>query len=218
MECEAELNNVPLSINPVLHKTKNKWTFDEKKVLAKLEMEKVYSAKNKNENFMNSWADNISKYVHKGLRSKTTSKVETIKQKTTESLIARLRDEYETDNIALMFFVNGYYEDDFSATFNTYTSGPNVEFSLITKKNPAVIAHEFLHLFGAVDLYPTSYHASFNFQEIAENYPDDIMRVQHKEITKLNLSPITKYYIGWQTELCKSDTRLLYHKTNVLEY
>ena len=220
IECNADFNNIPLSIKPVMHKTKNKWSFNETKVQARLDHKKVYSDKIRHANFINCWMNNISKYIHRGLRSKNSQKVATRNQdqRNTEGVIAKLRNEYKTDNIALMIFVNGYYEQDFSATFNSYTSGPNVEFSLITKKNPAVIAHEFLHLFGAVDLYPTSYHAGFNFEEIVQTYPDEIMRIQHKEISKLSLSPITKYYIGWIDEMCKADTRLLYHKANVLGY
>lgn len=220
IESNAELNNIPLSVKPVMHKNKSKWSLNESRALVGLDLSKVYSGKYRHAGYINNWANAVSRLAYKGLKANNSSKVANRNQdgRTTEGLIARLRDDYKTDNIALMFFVNGYYEDDISASFNTYGGGPEVEFSLISKKNPAVIAHELLHLFGAVDLYPTTYHANFNFTEIEEAYPDEIMRIQHKEISKLMLSPITKYYIGWEDEMCRTDTRMLYHKANVLEY
>lgn len=119
---------------------------------------------------------------------------------------------------ALMIFVNGYYENNRSFTFNSETNGPNVEYSIITNKNTAVIAHEFLHLFGAIDLYPTQRYANFNFKDIDKNYPNEIMRIQHKEINKLEISPITRYFIGWETKMENKDTRILYHKSDFVEY
>jgi hypothetical protein len=217
---EAGENQIPLSVRPVMHAYKNKWSFHESKVYAEYSTSKVYSGKRRHINFMNGWMDAISRHVYRGLKRETSTHVarRANAQKNTEGVIARLRDAYKTDNIALMVFVNGYYEEDMSASFNTYGAGPNVEFSLITKKNPAVIAHEFLHLFGAVDLYPTDYHSNFNAAEIAEMYPDEIMRIQHKPVNELMLSPITKYYIGWTDSISKPDTRLLYHKSNVLAH
>ena len=103
-------------------------------------------------------------------------------------------------------------------SLHTYSSGPEVEYTVMTNKNPAIIAHEFLHLFGALDLYPHDVHPTFNYAELEETYPDEIMRIQHKEINRLMLSPITKYYIGWQTSLDKENTRMLYHLYDVIEY
>ena len=100
-----------------------------------------------------------------------------------------------------MIFVNGFFHSLSSATYHANYHGLGPEYSILTCKNPATIAHEFLHLFGAIDLYP-----------------NEIMRITHKNIDKLMLSPITKYYIGWQDALDKPNTRLLYHKARVFEY
>ena len=108
-------------------------------------------------------------------------------------------------------------ENDPSFSLNSYTD-KLPEFSVITSKNPAIIAHEFLHLFGAVDLYPNATHTNFNLSSLEKTYPNEIMRITHKNLSKLEISPITKYYIGWQNDLSESDLRMLYHKAQVLEY
>tara|TARA_B110000093_G_scaffold25877_1_gene25015 strand:- start:19400 stop:19753 length:354 start_codon:yes stop_codon:yes gene_type:complete len=117
-----------------------------------------------------------------------------------------------------MIFVNGFFHSLSSATYHANYHGLGPEYSILTCKNPATIAHEFLHLFGAIDLYPNQMYPNFNFKELEEIYPNEIMRITHKNIDKLMLSPITKYYIGWQDALDKPNTRLLYHKARVFEY
>lgn len=216
---QAEQHEIHLKLNHELHSKNNKWSFNEKRAYAKLSINKSISGNRKSNQQIMSWADQISTYTGKRLKPQNRTNLGSkINIKSTEQLIARLRDQFKTDNIALMIFINGYFENIPSISFNTYNAGPNVEFSVITKKNPAIIAHELLHLFGAIDLYPNRLHANFNYAEIAKEYPNEIMRITHKPIEDLQISPITRYYLGWAPTLDKENTRLLYHLSNVTEY
>lgn len=220
IEEQAELNNMPLSINPVMHTIGRRMSFHESKTLARpnLNLFRMPGEKRKYTRYTNNWADYMSRYASKGVKPKRSNKVTRTKIFNTETLIATLRDKYKTDNIALMFFVNGYYEHDACLTFNSYSHGPEVEYSVVTQKNPAAIAHEFFHLFGAVDLYPHPHHPGFNYNDLEEKYPDEIMRIAHKNLPKLMISPITKYYIGWCDTMPNPDLRLLYHQADVIGY
>jgi hypothetical protein len=209
-----------LRIEVVQHIDGSKISFPERKAkVSPLKLVNMASTKKRHKGFYGNWIDGISKYVGRKIKKTGQSKAGTRnRKKTTERVVAALRDKYKTDNVAYMVFLNGYYENDPSYTFNASTSGPDVEYSIISNKNPAVIAHEFMHLFGAVDLYPTARFANFNFEELRESYPNEIMLVQHKEITKLKISPITKYFLGWQTTLDHKNTRMLLHKLELPEY
>ena len=78
-----------------------------------------------------------------------------------ELLIARLRDIYKTDNVAIVYFINNYYKNELSIALNT-NSMSEVEYSVVSFKKPSVIAHEFLHLFGVWDLYITPFEGKKN--------------------------------------------------------
>ncbi|UTW65511.1 hypothetical protein KFE94_12715 [bacterium SCSIO 12643] len=214
-------HNKNLIISPVIHSQQSKLSLSENKIKPydlSLDLGLLHSSNHKKLRTVDAWANKIAIYASRGVKKTEERKMKTKnKVMNLERLIARLRNEYRTDNVAVMFFVNGYYENTPSASYHTYSNGPDVEYSIITNKNPAVIVHEFLHLFGAVDLYPTVTH-NFNYEEIEESYPNEIMRIQHKSLDKLMISPITEYYIGWIDDLDHDNTRLLYHKYNVLEY
>lgn len=217
----AKENNKKLSINTVIHSQQSKLSLSETKIKPydlKLDLNLLHSIEGRKVNTVDNWADKIATYASKGVKKTEERKMKTKnKVSNLERLIARLRNQYRTDNVAVMFFVNGYYENNPSASYHTYSNGPKVEYSIVTNKNPAVISHEFLHLFGAIDLYPNARH-NFNYKELEETYPDELMRIQHKSLNKLMISPITKYYIGWANDLDQDNTRMLYHKYNVLKY
>lgn len=216
---KADSVGVNLKIDVVNHKQGSKLSFPEKRArVLPLNLNHLGSAKRKHTNNVENWTSGISKYAGRSVPKRSSSKVGTsLKVYNTERLIAALRDNYETDNIALMFFVNGYVEDYPSVTLNAEIDS-RVEYSIITKKNPSIIAHEFLHLFGALDLYPNHNFPTFNYAELANRHPNELMRIQHKDIQKLSLSPISQYYIGWQDTLDLPNTRLLYHLNTVIEY
>ena len=61
----------------------------------------------------------------------------------------------------------------------------------------ASIAHETLHLFGALDLYNDK--GSPRQDMVSELYPKEIMLVTNRNINELIVSPITSYLLAWQT-------------------
>ncbi|MFK7787545.1 MAG: hypothetical protein AB8B56_20650 [Crocinitomicaceae bacterium] len=217
LENQASQFDKSLKVKVIAHKQGAKQTIYEKRAKASLTLNGIMALKKRHYRKLMPWADAISQYAGRGLRYKSSSKVQQrLKIENTETLNLALRDSYMCENIAIMFFVNGYYENHPSYSFYTETNTQQVEYSIVTNKNPAVITHEFMHLFGAVDLYPNFNYPNFNYPELEQKHPNDIMNIQHKEITKLNISPITSYFIGWQDTLDKANTRLLLHK-NVLQ-
>jgi hypothetical protein len=162
------------------------------------------------------WADKIAAVAGESL-PRDTSHITNIKNdmKTRERLIARLRDIHRTDNVALIYFINNYYTDEISATFDI-SNDNNVEFSVVSFKNPSVIAHEFLHLFGAYDLYMTPFDVKKKDQKkkdkLMQMFPDEIMAFAHRDINRLTISGFTKYLIGWENELSPEYQKLLLNK------
>lgn len=173
---------------------------------------------------IDSWSNKIAKQAGMSL-PKDTSRV--IKTKNViserERLVAKLRDIYKTDNVVILYFVNNYFKEELSVSLYTNTS-LFTEFSIISFKNPAVIAHEVLHLFGATDLYPIAvksrkgYSYAYDYETLNKDFPNEIMYVQHKQINKLMISPITEYLVGWSKSLDNCYSRLLYSNYKPLEY
>lgn len=208
-----------VQFEPVQYKDGGRLTIYERSVKVNLSHEQAFIRERKSR-FKKwiSWSDAIAKKAGKGLKYIPSSKVsQRLKIVNVQTLNQALRDKYKRENVAILFFVNGYYEDHPSYSFHT-ESDRFAEYSIITNKNPAVISHEILHLFGAVDLYPNKAYPNFNFKELAEKFPDEVMRIQHKEISRLSVSPITAYFIGWQDSLDKPNTRLLLHKYDLKGY
>lgn len=123
----------------------------------------------------------------------------------TERLIAFLRDEYTVESVALLFMVNNYYRNDISISLNTMTED-DVEFSIVSYKYPSEIAHNFLHLYGAADLYETPFRRSDKkIRKAMELFPNEIMQDPYaKDIKNLEISDYTKYLIGWSDEYDQS--------------
>jgi len=132
-----------------------------------------------------------------------------------ERLIARLRDLNSTDNVVVMYFLNNYHQDEISLAIHTGISD-KTEYSIVSFKNPAVIAHEFLHIFGALDLYMSPFdrkkRALKNKVKIMEAYPNEIMAFTYRPIENLDLSPMTKYFLGWTAELDEKSKNLMFGK------
>jgi hypothetical protein len=162
------------------------------------------------------WADKIAVMVAKNLPP-DTSKIIASKNKLgdKERLIARLRDIYKTDNVALIYFLNNYYQYETSVTMNT-NSYKEIEYSIVSFKDPSVIAHEFLHLFGAWDLYITPYEKSKKDEAkkklIMKEFPNEIMAFSYRSLDSLDISPFTKYCIGWEKQLDKHSAELVLGK------
>lgn len=171
------------------------------------------------------WADKISKEAAKSLPS-DTSRIITTKNSlnNTERLIARIRDIYKTDNVALIFFVNNYFTNEISLAINTNYCD-KVEFGIVSFKSPSVIAHEFLHLFGAWDLYLSPFQKPKKKLEksrkefVTKFFPTEIMAHAYKPIEELEISPFTKYCISWQDTIPNEIKEMILGKSiNPLKY
>jgi hypothetical protein len=169
------------------------------------------------------WTDKIAAVAGKSLPADTSNIIttkNTLADK--ERLIARIRDIYKTDNVALMYFLNNYYKDEISVAFNT-NSNTNIEYSIVSFKKPSVIAHEFLHLFGAWDLYISPFEGNKDDNKRKEfamkEFPREIMAFAYKDIDSLDIGPFTKYCIGWQKSLDKKYADMILGKNiNPIKY
>ena len=165
---------------------------------------------------IHSWSDKIAAIASKSLPP-DTSKIITTKNSLSdkERLIARLRDIYATDNVALVYFLNNYYKNELSVTFNIF-SQTNIEYSVVSFKQPSVIAHEFLHLFGAWDLYITPFDNNKEAKRrkafAMREFPNEIMAFAYRGIDSLDICPFTKYCIGWEKQLDKKYTEMILGK------
>ncbi len=172
---------------------------------------------------LNKWADFIAKEAGKSFPKDTVSSTLTKnKMSDRERLIARLRNEHKTDNVVLMYFINNYYKEEMSLTLHT-GSFTDIEYCIVSFKSPAVIAHEFLHIFGALDLYFSPFDKGKTIRKrkdlIMKEFPNEIMAFAYKDLNTLNISPLTKYTIGWTNNLeDKYNQMLLGKKFKVLKY
>ncbi len=154
------------------------------------------------------WSDKIARTAGLSLPRDTSKIVKTQNRLSDrERLIARLRDLQKTDNVALMYFINNYFSEDISLALHTsHNSSP--EYAIVSYKRPAVIAHEFLHLFGALDLYISPFDKKKRSikgkAEVMKRFPNEVMAFAYRQLDSLNISPFTKYLIGWNNELDES--------------
>lgn len=135
--------------------------------------------------------------------------------KTKERLIAHLRNEHQLESVGLIFLLNNYFERDFAFSFNT-TSDADVEYSIISTKNPVVFAQEILNLFGAPYLYShPSVRNKRDTRQLQKIFPNDIMGNPTLNIHELNIGEVTKYYIGWTDELNEEYERMVKEKAKI---
>lgn len=158
------------------------------------------------------WADKTAAIAGKSFPADTSSIITTKNTiNNRERLIAKLRDIHKTDNVALVYFINNYYQNEASVAFDTQSSS-QVEFAIVSQKSPSIIAHEFLHLFGAWDLYITPFddkRKQRKKKKLAMQYfPNEIMAFAYRNIENLEISDFTKYLIGWKHELSAEHSKI----------
>lgn len=213
IEGKARGHDIPLSIDLAFHV--NKDTIPIEQHLYEESLSKMLFTPD-GIDMIDLWANNIARKASKAFPPDTSSVVWTKNIITNrERLIARLRDKYKTDNVVLMYFLNNYYTDEISLGMFTGT-GSKTEFCIISFKYPAVIAHEFLHVFGALDLYISPFNkkkkAVKNREAILKAYPNEVMGFAYRQIEKLDISPLSQYLIGWKDSLTEYDRKLLVGK------
>lgn len=152
---------------------------------------------------LNQWADYVAKRAGSTLNIQQKDGIPEIPTpKNVERLIAFLRDEKQAESVALLFMLNNYYKNDISIPVN-HLNDKDIEFAIISYKYPAVIAQNILSLFGAADLYKTVYRKNEKKIRLAKDlFPKDIMQDTYAvKIDQYNLGNLTKYLIGWETDL-----------------
>lgn len=216
IEKMAELNKIPLSII-LKHPEKNKKI----PVRGELKYKTLSGTLFRNRDIklgidlIDDWSNNIAKRLNSMFPSDSSSIITTKNTLSSrERLIAKLRDIHKTDNIALLYFVNNYFEDEISFALHT-SSDSKTEYAVVSTKHPSVIAHEFLHLFGAVDLYISPFDrrsSKRKKKKIMKLYSNEIMAFAHRSIDSLDISSFTKYLIGWDIKLNEEDRKILIPK------
>jgi hypothetical protein len=152
---------------------------------------------------LNRWSDAVAKIAGASLTIREKDGIPEIKApKNKERLVAFLRDENKVESVALFYLVNNYFKSDISVAVNTFDTEA-VEFAIVSYKYAAELVHNFLHLYGAADMYRTVYRKQDRkISLLADMYPNDIMQDPYgKAVNSLELSDYTKYLIGWSQEL-----------------
>ncbi len=211
LEEQAKMANVQLNIKTDYY-IGNEYTTINKN-LPRITVEQSASDPNfeKGSISLNRWADYVAKMVGESLYIKEKDGIPQQKRPATkERLIAHLRDEYNVESVALLFFVNNYFRDDISLAINTTTTD-DVEFAIVSYKYPSEISHSFLQLFGAVDMHKTLARTNGRKIKLAAKYfPNDIMQDPYsRSLSDLKIGSFTSYMIGWKDELDEKYSPLL---------
>jgi hypothetical protein len=152
---------------------------------------------------LNKWADYIAKKAGTSFYIANKDGIPEIKNpRNKERLVAFLRDENNVESVALLYMVNNYFRDDISIPVN-FMDTRDVEFAIVSYKYPSIIAHNILHMFGAVDLYETPYRRHENkIEDLKSLFPNSVMQdVYARNLKTLRMDQYTKYMIGWTNQL-----------------
>ncbi|MEI6854195.1 MAG: hypothetical protein WCL06_15210, partial [Bacteroidota bacterium] len=89
----------------------------------------------------------------------------------------------------------------------------DVEYCIVSYKYPVVIAHEFLHLYGASDLYRQLYQKQRNKHMALKYFPNDIMlKTEDRTLSDVSIGSLEKYLIGWTDTIEPKYEKLLIEK------
>lgn len=152
--------------------------------------------------------DKIDKWTNKIIKIKTG-------EKNRLQLITKLRNDFETENVALLFMVNYFYKEDFIFSFNT-TNSNDVEYSILSTKRPNLIAQNILNLFGAPYLYhhPSTVNKR-DTKQLNKIFSNDVMANTTTDLRKLTIGEITRYFIGWTDSLDENYEKMVKEKPKI---
>lgn len=159
---------------------------------------------------LNEWSNSVVKKIGGNMSEKKAndSLPGVVNPKDAERLIARLRNKYDTESVALFFATNHTGENEIGIPLNT-VNNEDVELVINSYKNSSIIAYELLTLFGAEKLFYSKYGHSKKYAEFAaKEFPDDLMTDPFRDLKKANIGQFTKYLIGWSNDIDKQYYRL----------
>jgi hypothetical protein len=223
VEKEATDNNVPLTIEVKYHQNKLVIPIAQNFTNRTLSRTLFTPTLPLGIRKVDQWSSAIARTVGKALPPDTAASIRTKNSLADrERLIARLRDIYKTDNVALMYLINNYHQNELSVALHTDVDD-KTEYAVVSFKQPAVIAHEFLHLFGALDLYVSPFDRKRAMRKrkkwAQQEFPREVMAFAYRRIDSLHISSFTQYLIGWDNELDERARRaLLGKKVKLVKY
>lgn len=136
-------------------------------------------------------------------------------ERTKEQLISKLRNEYRVDGIALLFMVNNFYKEDYILSFNT-TSNERAEYSILSTKQPTLIAQNLLNMFGAPYLYHHPATANKrDTRELQRIFHNDVMANTDRAIQNMEIGEVTRYFIGWCDTISEEYEKLVKEKPKI---
>ena len=199
LNIQARKNDIPLNIITDFYIGKEYTTISKNLPSGSIFNSITEPNRKKGEALLNKWADGIAKTAGSSFSIYEKEGIPEIKNpRNKERLVAYLRDVNSVESVALLLMLNNYYKSDISIQMNTMDTD-DVEFAIVSYKYPAEIAHNFLHLYGAADMYTTVYRKNEKKIRFLQNeFPREIMLDPYgKNIWDLEISDYTKYLIGW---------------------
>jgi len=203
LHTKAKINKIPLNIKADFYIGPEFTTISRNLPEATVEKSVTLPNMRKAKENLNRWSDVVSKIAGSAVTIREKDGIPEIKPPNNkERLVAFLRDENKVESVAMFYLVNNYYKSDISAPLNIFDT-EDVEFSIVSYKYAAELVHNFLHLYGAADMYRTVYRKQDRkISLLAEMYPNDIMQDPYgKSVNSLELTDYTKYLIGWSQDL-----------------
>ena len=159
---------------------------------------------------INEWANSVVKKIGGSMTDKkpNDSLPNVINPKDAERLIARLRNQYDTESVALFYATNHTGSNEIAIPLNT-VNNEDIELVINSYKNSSIIAYELLTLFGAEKLFYSKYGHSKKYAEFADKeFPNDLMTDPFYDLNKADIGQFTKYLIGWSNDIDKQYYRL----------
>jgi hypothetical protein len=218
LHLQAQHNRIPLNIVADFYIGPEYTTITRNLPGATVEKSATETSSGKARMNLKRWSDGIAKIAGESMTLRAKDGIPEIQEpRNKERLVAFLRDENQVESVALFYLVNNYYKSDISIPVNTFNSD-DVEYVIVSYKYPSEIAHNFLHLYGAADMYATLLRRNErNIHTLAGLYPDEIMQDPYgKDINQLAISDYTRYLIGWTDELDPSLEPLM--KDRMIDY
>lgn len=153
---------------------------------------------------INKHYDNVTKKEFNAAKRTKEAKAPYISRpKTKDHFVSKLRNNYQVENVVLIFVHKPEEKKKHIILSVNTLSSKEMEFSVSSFKAPNLIAEQILELFGAaVFHYDVKKKKKVKIEEhIETHFPNDIMAKPMQNIRKSNMGEVTKYLVGWTSEI-----------------